>query len=416
MKRVLLFLALSVFFFSCAKEEPFRVDVTSGTVKFELSAEHPAATKAVKSGWEQGDVIFVFFNKVSAPRYLKMTYNGESWSTAEMDGYNASPDCLRLKDGDSGMMRAVFLPFGRNAVALADGDSFVFDSAVYSYYLTATLEYTVADSKVSGAFKMTIPDGFVQFYIDDYYAATGLFSLATDAVIPVGIASIRADGAIVETTDKVAGDAMLGYAYDGGYLFSGKLAYWPSVRNYYYFVKDDLSVNTRADCFVEVKQLTNHKAVKLPTNASDKWQRVGADCTVNMKTEDGKDLGTWYTCNYKQTAPEDLGDRYDFASANSIQDIVLPTESQMEALVKNCTWHWMSVHGKTGMVVKSATGFLFLPTDNRSGSEGHYWTSSRSSVYGARLYFHQNSIINVTNYTSLPSSKYALRLLKPGKN
>lgn len=416
MKRVLLFMALSILFLACAKEEPFRVDVTSGTVKFELSAVHPAATKAVKTGWEQGDVIFVFFNKVPAPRYLKMTYDGASWSMAEMDGTAPAPDCLGLNEGDSGSMRAVFLPFGSGATVSSSGDRFKFSTTYYSYYLTAVLDYTVSDNKVSGAFKMQIPEGYVQFYMEGSTPVDGDYTLGTDAVVPVGVEFIDPDGTIVETSDKKPGDDMVGYAYEEGYLFSGKLAYWPDKRNYFYFAKTDVNRHrhnyVRSDLFIEVKTLSSHAAVKLPSDNSDKWQGVGRGIRVKMRTDSGEDLGLWYTCNYLQDVPESLGDKYDFDSANSL-GTTIPSESQLEALVKKCTWHWMSVHGVTGMVVKSATGFMFLPTDNRTGSEGHYWSSTRNSVYGARLYFHQNNIINVTGHTSLPSGKYAVRTIMP---
>lgn len=410
-------MALSFFILSCAKEEPFRVDVTSGTVKFELSADHPAATKAVKSGWEKGDVIFVFFNNVPAPKHLKMTYDGESWSMAEMDGSAPTPDCLGLNEGDSGSMRAIFLPFGSDATVSSSGDRFQFSTTYYSYYLTSVLEYTVADYKVSGAFKMEIPEDYVQFFMEGSYPKDGDYTLGTDAVVPVGVEFIEPDGTIVETSNKMPGDDMVGYAYDEGYIFSGKLAYWPDKRDYFYFAKTDVNRHkhnyTRSDYFVEVKTLASHNAIKLPSDYSEKWQGVGPGIRVRMKTDDGEDLGLWFTCNYNQELPESLGERYDFAGANALE-VAIPSADQMDALVKKCTWHWMSVHGVTGMVVKSATGFMFLPTDNQTGSEGHYWTSSRSTVYGARLYFHQNNIINVTEYTSLPSHKYAVRGIMVG--
>lgn len=412
MKKIFFLTVLTLSLLSCA-EDRLAVDVTSGTVTFELSAVHPAATKAVKAGWEAGDVIYVFFTRVAAPRYLKMTYDGSSWVTAEMDGGTPTPDCMGLKEGDAGYMCAVFLPFGRNAEVLADGYDFVFSPTYYSYYLTDRLYYSVIDNKVSGAFNMTIPEGYVQFFVEDSKAVDGAFTIDTDAVVPVGIARINQYSNIIETEDKVAGDSMPGYAYDGGYIFSGKVASWPSARNYYYFAKKNVSDGSRADYFVEVKQLSSHKAAKLPANNDEKWQLVGKGISVDMRMAGGKDMGLWYTCNYNQSVPENLGEIMEFDSANSIDSISLPTESRMEDLVKYCSWHWMTVHGKTGMVVKSDTGFLFLPTDNRLGSEGHYWTSTRSSAYAARLYFHQSSIINVTAFTSLPSSKYAVRPVVP---
>ena len=59
---------------SCTKEmdlsRPEGQD--SAQVVFNLSATHPNDTKAVKTEWETGDVIFVFFSKQAAPKYLEM--------------------------------------------------------------------------------------------------------------------------------------------------------------------------------------------------------------------------------------------------------------------------------------------------------------------------------------------------------
>ena len=195
----------------------------SAPITFSLTANHPGATKAVKSDWEAGDAIFVFFDKAAAPKHLKMTYSGSAWTSAEFNGTTETAGALGLKNGDTGRMRAVFLPFGSNAKVSADGTDFVFDATYYAYYLTATLNYEVTDGKVSGAFEMSIPDGYVQFFIEDTNASDGAYTLGTDAVIPVGVASIAADGTITETAGKTCADDMPGYAYSGGYLFSGKL-------------------------------------------------------------------------------------------------------------------------------------------------------------------------------------------------
>ena len=413
MKRILLFVAFAFLFLSCGKENPVFLDVTKGSVTFELTAMHPGETKAVKTGWQKGDVIFVFFDKVAAPKYLKMTFSGSSWVTAEMNGSSASPDCLGLQNGDAGSMRAVFLPFGSGADVSASGTDFVFSTTYYAYYLTASMDYSVSDNKVSGAFKMAIPEGYVQFYVEDPDAEDGAFTLGTDAVIPVGVTRIDKKGNIVETSDRVAGDDMPGYSYDGGYLFSGKLSSWTASHDYYYFAKTDVKNKSRQDWFTELKTLTSHKSIKLPANGDkEKWQSVGSGNYVTLENKEHQTIGIWHSCNFNQSAPEELGDKYDFDKARKL-NMVLPSANQMETLVNECTWHWMSVHGVTGMVVKAAKGFIFLPADNASGSEGHYWTGNGSSLYAVRLYFHQNNIINITSHTSLKTSKYPVRQVWP---
>ena len=58
------------------------------TIGFEASD-----TKAIKTAWENGDVVFVFFNGVTtngsgAAKYLKLTWNSSnsSWTSTPMNG------------------------------------------------------------------------------------------------------------------------------------------------------------------------------------------------------------------------------------------------------------------------------------------------------------------------------------------
>lgn len=238
MKKTLIILAIIAFaLISCNREiidNTLDENPASQTnIIFDLTANHPdgAATKAVKTGWESGDVIYVFFNNVAAPKYLKMSYDGSAWSTTQMNG--ATEESLGLAESATGTMRAVYLPFGNTLTVGADGTSFTFSETTYSYYLTATLDYTVTSGKVSGAFDMAIPDGYIQFFLDDASASSSTeIELREPHLTPQGIASVAADGTITHTT-VASGAPLKGYVYDKavkktgeskGYLFSGILA------------------------------------------------------------------------------------------------------------------------------------------------------------------------------------------------
>lgn len=399
MKKYLILLIMAVaVFVSCGQENLIPEDETVQVtpITFNLTANHPDATKAVKTGWEAGDAIFVFFNKVAAPKFLKMTYNGTGWTCAEMNGG------LGLKNGDSGMMRAVFLPFGSDATVSADGGSFVFSTTYYAYYLTATMSYTVTDNKVSGAFQMEIPEGYVQFFVEDAEAADGVYTVGCDAVIPTGVASITADGTVTEAEADYKTVDMPGYAYSGGYLFSGKLNNDYSSKRWeneaavdahaYYFAKTKTADNTRADYFVSGKTIASHSAVKLPATSNiyavdkygtpnkGKWVPVGGGITVTLGKLEGSgnsetfaSYGKWYTCNYNCTKPEQLGALYTFDAANA-QGVTLPTKDQFALINTNCTFTWLTVHGQQGTVVQADSGFLFLPA--QFATNGEYWSST----------------------------------------
>ena len=367
-------------------------DITeTAPIVFNLTANHPDATKAVKTGWEAGDAIFVFFSGAAAPKHLKMTYDGSKWTSAEFNGATQTPGALGLINGDTGTMRAVFLPFGSDATVSDSGTSFTFSNTYYAYYLTATLTYTVSNGKVSGAFQMEIPEGYVQFFVEDAAAQDEAYLLGCDAVIPTGVASISANGIISETTDKTAADDMPGYVYSGGYLFSGKLITWKYGSNYY-FAKTKTADGSRADYFVTGKTLTSHSAVKLPA-ASDvyalngdtpnkgKWVPVGSGITVQLGKFYGEGIseafasyGTWHTCNYNCTKPEEIGDRLTFDQANSIEGITLPTTGQFAMIRNNCSMTTMSIHGGIGKVANANFGFIFLPLWYMNYQLGSYWT------------------------------------------
>ena len=401
-KYLILMLAAAAALVSCGKDTLALETVQATPITFNLSANHPDATKAVKSGWESGDAIFVFFTGAAAPKHLKMTYDGTSWTSAEYNAATQTAGALGLKNGDTGTMRAVFLPFGSDATVSADGTSFTFSETYYAYYLTATLSYTVTDNAVSGAFNMVIPDGYVQFFVEDASATDGAYTLGTDAVIPTGVASIAADGTITETSNKTAGDDMTGYAYSGGYLFSGKLntgyrSYrWNGTEkveaNAYYFAKKKVADNTRADYFVSGKTIASHSAIKLPANDNvyevniygsantGKWVPVGRGISVSLCNVSGSgeleqqfSLGGWYTCNYGQAVPESLGSLYTFDDANAL-GVTLPTKAQSETINNNCSYTGLTVHGQRGTVVKADRGFLFLPA--LDFETGYYWSST----------------------------------------
>ena len=394
MKKTLAILMLAgLTLLACTKEAPVTTDA-SGPLAFNLSVTHPQDTKAVKTAWEDGDVVFVFFSEAEAPRYLEMEYDAGNKTWIQTPKNGTAEESFSLTGGT---MTAVYLPFGNSAEVVADGNAFTFDKTYYRYYFVASKQpYTVSGGVVSGNLYMTLPDGYVQFFIEDESPVDGAYALGTDAVIPVGVASIDKDGNVVETSDKDAGNDMVGYAYEGGYLFSGKLngSYHSYVgdgistveANAYYFAKTKKADNTRADYFVSGKTLTRHSAIKLPANGNAKWQAVGSGIYYELKDiqdagtawEQEIKLGKWYTCNYGCRVPEQLGTLYTFDDANALTGITLPTKAQFEKLSTTgvARWIWLSVHGQQGMVVQASNAFLFLPAQYGTNGYGMYWSST----------------------------------------
>ena len=409
MKKTMIVLSAVLALMSCNKVAP--ETETCGTIDaskvvFNFTIKNADATKAVKSDWENGDKVFIFFNGLTTA-HVTTVYNGTSW-TPTLNGTGSLPA--------TGKLTAVYLPYG-NSLTASYASNWTFSETQYTYYMLAeNVVYTVSSATdpatLSAEISMNNPDDFVHIYIADDSATDGAYTLATDAVIPTGIASISSAGAVTETADKNAGDAMTGYAYEGGYSFSGKLVdsyeddYGNDLSGAYYFIKTNVSDGSREDYFTQAGTLAGHSAISLPANGNAKWIAVGADKWVDL----GHSTIKFATCNYGCTVPEAVGTTYTFDDANDLMSVTLPSEEQLEWLVddNNCTWTWMKVKGQTGMVVKSktASGFLFLPASY--GDNGNYWSSTPDvSPLAWRLGFDGNGHRDVGDYDRL--SYYCVR-------
>lgn len=391
MKKIILLAGL-VLLAACQKETecPQGAQETGSSITFELTADYSGATKAVKTGWEAGDVIFVFFEGAQAPRHLQMRYDGTSWTCVEMNGEN--PESLGLQEGNEGTMRAIYLPFGNDSQVDEDFGRFLFSSPTFAdnhwyYYLTATLHYEVRGGKVSGAFNMSIPEGWVQFWIEDA-SATGYddsFTLKMGAINPRHFLAVEEDLSI-STYDSHVGYELWAYPYKGGWLFSGLLdeSYLSTYGNHFYFsltkYGDDGIPVWRKDLFVSGKTLESHNAVRLPAIDSPRWQLVGPEHTVEL-IKDNISYGEWHTCNYGANVPEERGRIYDFNTANSL-GLMLPSKDQwlnltgLDPLSFTPLSHaWIKNGYDEGRVIWGDSGFIFLPS-NPSINRKEYWIST----------------------------------------
>ena len=414
-----------------------------GEIVFNLSANHPdgTATKAVKTGWETDDVIFVFFSGQAAPKYLEMKWNGTSWVSTPKNG-------LALAESETGTMRAVYLPFGNSFTVSSSGTAFTFGEVTYSYYLTAQLPYTVTGGTVSGTFSMQIPDGYVQFFLDDAAASPEVkIELREPHLTPQGITSIAAEDT------KETGESK-------GYLFSGILA--DGVRNtatdyYFTLVSGGWQGSYYAKAFAGrtwYRGPTEGRALKMP--ALGEWTPVTDYILIDLGIDVGGKRIYWAKCNLGAITETDFGDYFawgettgykggktsfiwnnyawgtaqaltkycnvssngkdgftdtlttlekeDDAASVALGGIFrMPTSTEISALLatmndtENYTWTWCdgsttkyndsSVKGYM-IVKKTSTATLFLPaagqyygaTYRYGGVDGTYWTSSLNTT------------------------------------
>ncbi len=157
-----------------------------------------------------------------------------------------------------------------------------------------------------------------------------------------------------------------------------------------------------------------------------------ASSPININGHTAVDLGLsvkWATCNVGATRPEDYGNyyawgetspktsytednsktmdksmgdiggdsRYDAATANWGSGWRLPTKSECDELIDNCTWTWTKLNGVKGYEVKSkkngnsiflpAAGFCNGDTPDYQGSSGYYWSSTHSGITDCDAYY-----------------------------
>ena len=220
MKRITLLTILGVALMAlsaCNKEEV----PASKTLKLDLNIIHDSYTKAVKTGWESGDKIYVFFGKPedhTTPAYLTLTFDGSSWTEAWTAGLEAE-----IASTASGKLHAVYTP-GKLGTISYDPyyKEYDFKGCDHGWYLKCeNVSYTVSEGVLAATLNMASPGRFVQFYLAGEAAKAGKLQFSCDKILKVKVSLIRATGFAQANYDY--GYAIDGVAYKGGLMFSGIL-------------------------------------------------------------------------------------------------------------------------------------------------------------------------------------------------
>ena len=237
MKKIFAILCATLALFACSKEQPVAVDENvSVPMVFNFTVNHPheaQPTKALKNGWEEGDVIYVFFNTISGG-YLRMRYNGSSWFTSP-EG-NLSANLFEGISDSNKRMTAVYIPHENVMVDYDDVEElFTFTDKlgqpIYTYYMIAeSVPYTVTfrtplpAATVKGTLDMTKPNLFVQFFVPGISEDEApLYRLRENSLVPKAITGVYTT-TVSHCTEETNGLCLKGFPYKGGVLFSGLLA------------------------------------------------------------------------------------------------------------------------------------------------------------------------------------------------
>ena len=116
-----------------------------------------------------------------------------------------------------------------------------------------------------------------------------------------------------------------------------------------------------------------------------------------INEKDNYDWSSYIHCEGSMSTVKDIGDdismtAYDAAFMNWGGTWRMPTHDEVEELVENCTWKWMTVNGVNGMQATGPSGeTIFFPASGyragtktySSGYFGSYWTSTHSESYNS---------------------------------
>ena len=270
----------------------------------------PDTKATVKKAWADGDVVFIFFNGVAAPKYMEMKYSDGSWISTPKNDLSASDL------GASGTMTAVYLPYGNDAVVAADGNEFIFKGIAYTgvFLQDEQAEY-VYDEELTGELTMEAPapedsdERFVHFDVSGYTDGN-TYALFQDYVKPVVFNSVLPSGKI-SFSEGEAGKAIVGYidATNEIVSFSGILdASAVGTAVDYQFSVNDETASVLYTRDAGKKTLSSSKYIGLGDLSGEKW--IATEYVyMGFDTPSGEKL-CWATKNLGATSADALGNYY----------------------------------------------------------------------------------------------------------
>lgn len=159
--------------------------------------EAPGTRATVNTAFSDGDVVFVFFSGVAAPKYLEMKYEGGNWTPTQKNGLTASD----LSGASDKRMTGIYLPYASTATVASDGGKFVFSDVTYNgiFYIAQQVTYSYG-SELRGDLNLKVPglsgnDKYVHFDVTGY-TRNHAFSLYQDYVKPISFTSVSANGTV----------------------------------------------------------------------------------------------------------------------------------------------------------------------------------------------------------------------------
>ena len=237
MKKTLLFAAAVLALAACSKESPVKKEegtIDASKLVFNIDVQNGNATKGVKTDWEDGDDVYVFFED-NPYHYVKMTYDGTAWTYKDDAGGTSFSGLILRASGKK--LSAVYMPdFVCSAAPTYDyeNDWWTFGSVAGYYQKAEAVFYMVTSTNnvttLYATISLTAPANIMQFYVPSTEVAApesgNEYVLTATHVINYTFNGIAPGGAAVQG-NELSGGAMQAYAGtlggDTGYYFWGIL-------------------------------------------------------------------------------------------------------------------------------------------------------------------------------------------------
>lgn len=421
MKKSLLFAASILALAACSKENVINEQgpIDASKIVFDIQVENANATKAVKTAWENGDVVYAFFED-NTSQYVKMTYNGSSWAYTDKDGGTTFTGLTLTASGKK--VSAVYMP----DFVCSEAPAYVTDKWTFGnvgcYFQTAeSVAYTVTTisdvTTLSATLSLTAPAGISQVFIPsgEGYSMLGLGNeivLTASHIKPITFNGIAPGGAASYTTGTSGFPLTPYFGYFGSdvsgignycwgilegagtYDFTFQLVERNAEKKYAISSKSKSVTDKTVGDNVAIKLsgLTdNGKFVSLGYAGGPLWATGNLDKTLR-KIVDPLEAGEYFMYGY--TAPYNSSDSpytsmdnplptdHDAAyQANNAWRI--PTKAQFDALISstNATAEWKagwSPIASGGLLVTSKVNGISLFLTN----EGYYDEGTLETSYG----------------------------------
>ena len=447
MKKIFAILcAASALLISCTKVAPEAQEIETGNaagkLQVNIAVSREGDTKAVKTGWEKGDVIYVFFNNLavsSTPKYLTLTFDGNGWDNTWYG--DADADLLTMS---TGTMSAIYFPFHSGKVSITvSGSLYILkDSAtngkIDSYVLrTISSPYNITSGNLTGTLEMKlIPE-------DLGYILTGGGSHPYAFFMPD-----QNSGSSYVLECAYLNHMELSYYYNSSYWqfdyknTTGAAGYFQNDgvnKGYVFTLYHDETDNRNAsgyvfrltngtnkyDFFKSVSGSMLPGAYALPSLDSGRWMKVGDNETVTIC---GK---KWATVNLGATDPKEVGTHGTFSSISIPSGWRLPTRTEFEELIAGTEQYYVpyyyedysSLYKRYGGYIfvdkTNHDNFIFFPGDPDDGDRGNYWASDMHHYDGGTStfyynYFHFTDTVSPSAPTGgrIETSDFMVRLIK----